>query len=384
MIKSITKYVLAGVLVGAGAFASLTLLTQWRGLPGLSATPRETGVFADVQPMALKPDEAQNIQIYKQCSPAVVNITSTNVTVDAFFNLVPQKGVGSGVILTKDGYILTNAHVVEDAEKLEVTLLNGKTYKARLVGGDLNNDTALIKIQPDSPNLPTMRLGDSGALQVGQNVYAIGNPFGLKSTLTTGVISSLGRTLKAENGRVMDNIIQTDAAINPGNSGGALLDGQGRLIGINTAIFSPSGASVGIGFAVPVNTSRRIAEDLITYKRVIRPYLGIMPGLEVSPYVAKTLGLPVEQGLMVGRVVPNSPAAQAGLRGGQRQWVGNQAIMVGGDILTTVDGHPITTTDSFLNYIEAKRPGNSVELTVVNSKGQPRRITLVLVERPSQ
>jgi S1-C subfamily serine protease len=385
MIKSYAKYIVGGILVGVFAFASLWTLMHWFG-SGLfgSKTLSAPAVEADTTPVVLSGTEQRNVAIYKRCSPAVVNITSTNVSVDMFFNLVPQKGVGSGVILTKDGYVLTNAHVVEDAEKLEVTLLNGKTYKARLVGGDFNHDSALIKIEPEIANLPTMALGDSTNLQVGQEVYAIGNPFGLKSTLTTGVISSLGRTLKAENGRVMDNIIQTDAAINPGNSGGALLDGQGRLIGINTAIFSPSGASAGIGFAVPVNTSRRIADDLIRFGRVIRPYIGIQPGLELTPYVAKALGLPTSQGVMVGRIVPNSPAAQAGLHGGQRQWVGNQAIVIGGDIITAADDRPITTTDSFLNYIDTKRPGDSVELTVINGKGQRRQVKITLIERPKE
>jgi S1-C subfamily serine protease len=384
MIKPLAKYVLAGAVVGVSAFASLWVLMHWQGGGFGFNKPLTPAVMADTSQGLLQPDEQQNIQIYRLCSPAVVNITSINVSVDMFFNLVPQKGVGSGVILTKDGYILTNAHVVEDAEKLEVTLLNGKTYKARLVGGDLNNDTALIKIDPDTPSLPTIKLGDSTHLMVGQKVYAIGNPFGLKSTLTTGVISSLGRTLKAENGRVMDNIIQTDAAINPGNSGGALLDSQGRLIGINTAIFSPSGANVGIGFAVPVNTSRRIANDLIQYKRVIRPYIGIQPGLEVTPYIAKALNLPTEQGVMIGNVVPGSPAAAGGLHGGKRQWVGNQAVVIGGDIVTAVDNRPITTTDSFLNYIETRRPGDSVELTVINAQGKSRRVIIRLVERPTE
>lgn len=383
MLKPLAKYLIAGTLVGVTAFASMWALFQWPGLPfGNHGTI--PGVQADTTPTTLTADENQNIRIYRQCSPAVVNITSTNVTVDMFFNLVPQKGVGSGVILTKDGYILTNAHVVEDAEKLEVTLLNGKSYKARLVGGDLSHDTALIKIDVENGSLPTITLGDSGHLLVGQKVYAIGNPFGLKSTLTTGVISSLGRTLKAENGRVMDNIIQTDAAINPGNSGGALLDSQGRLIGINTAIFSPSGANVGIGFAVPVNTSRRIANDLIQFKRVIRPYIGIQPGLELSPYTASALKLPTEQGLMIGRVVPGSPAASVGLKGGQRQWVGNQAIVIGGDIVTAVDGQIITTTDSFLNYIETRRPGDSVDLAVISAQGKPRHVTIKLIERPAE
>ncbi len=329
----------------------------------------------------LTDDEALNIRIYKQVSPAVVNITSVAVSVDMFFNLVPQSGVGSGVILTPNGYILTNAHVVEDASKLEVTLLNGKSYKARLIGGDVSNDTALIKIDPHpGETLPAISLGDSSQLQVGQKVYAIGNPFGLKSTLTTGVISSLGRTLKAENGRMMENIIQTDAAINPGNSGGALLDSSGRLIGMNTAIFSPSGANVGIGFAVPVNTTRRIANDLIQYGRIIRPFLGIVPELEISPPIAQALKLPATQGVLVRAVT--GPAAQAGIQGGSTAYqVGARQLVLGGDIVTQVDGRRIETIDNFINAVESKRPGETIGLTVVKPTGQTQNIQVVLEER---
>lgn len=339
--------------------------------------------LAEAAPSGLRADEQHTIDIYKKASPTVVNITSMSVGTDIFLNPVPQQGMGSGVILTADGYILTNVHVVIDSEKLEVTLQNGKVYKAKFVGGDVSKDTALIKIDTQGESLPFIQMADSNALQVGQTVYAIGNPFGLKSTLTTGVISSLGRTLKAQNGRVIENVIQTDAAINPGNSGGALLNSSGQLIGINTAIFSPTGTNAGIGFAIPANTARRIANDLIQVGRVIRPYLGIQVGLEINPVTAEALHLPVDYGLMVTQVVPNAPAARAGVRSANKELViGNRSIPLGQDIIIAYDGQKATTTEHFINYVESKRPGDSITLRVARSGQSPSDITVKLEERP--
>lgn len=339
-------------------------------------------VFAAPQQVPLLPEEKVNIAIYRNVSPAVVNISSTVLAMDVFANVVPEEGMGSGIILTPNGYILTNAHVVADAQRLEVMLLNGKTYKAKLIGGDVSRDVALIKIDPGNMKLPTIAMGDSSQLQVGQMVYAIGNPFGLNSTLTTGVISSLGRTLKAENGRLMENIIQTDAAINPGNSGGPLLNSAGQLIGINTAIFSPSGSNAGIGFAIPANSARRIAEDLISYGHVVRPYLGVEIGLEITPASAEALNLPVKQGLMVARVIKGAPAERAGLQSaGKSIIVGNRRLPIGGDIITAYDGHPAESADKFSNYIDSKRPGDTVHLDI-NRNGKPSTVTVTLSERP--
>lgn len=341
-----------------------------------------TPVFASPQTPTLLPEENVNIAIYRKISPAVVNISSTILARDVFSNVIPEQGQGSGVILTADGYILTNAHVVEQADRLEVMLLNRKTYKAQLIGGDISRDVALLKIDTHGEKLPTVQLGDSDRLQVGQMVYAIGNPFGLNSTLTTGIISSLGRTLKAQNGRLMEGIIQTDAAINPGNSGGALLNSAGQLIGINTAIFSPSGSNAGIGFAIPANNARRISEDLITYGRIIRPYLGIEIGVEITPSIANVLHLSSKTGLMVARVVPGSPAAQAGLRPSDHSIVvGNRQIPLGGDIVNSYDGHPAESTDSFINYIESRHPGNKIMLKIIRN-GTPFTLSVQLAERP--
>lgn len=356
----------------------------WQWPLGNHLTP-PTGtapVLAAPDTASLTPDEKININIYRTTSPAVVNISSTVLSMDMFSNIIPEKGSGSGIIITPDGYILTNGHVVEDAQQLEVTLLDGKVFKAKLIGGDLSKDVALIKIDPGALKLPTIQMGNSDHLEVGQNVYAIGNPFGLNSTLTTGVISSLGRTLKAPNGRLIEGIIQTDAAINPGNSGGPLLNSAGQLIGINTAIFSPSGSSAGIGFAVPSNSARRIAEDLITKGRVIRPFLGVEVGMEINPYMAKALQLPVSKGLLVTRLAPNGPAAQAGLKGANQVLVvGNRQIPVGGDIIVAYDGKPAESADRFMNYVESKRPGDTLNLKV-NRNGTPVSLSVKLAERP--
>lgn len=377
-----------GRLAGFSLAVSLLSLTmscvlQGTLFPGKPFTPGASmSVFANPQTPELLPEEKVNIGIYRKVSPAVVNISSTVLALDVFSNVIPEQGQGSGVILTADGYILTNAHVVEQADRLEVMLLNRKTYKAELVGGDVSRDVALLKIDTHGEKLPIAQLGDSDRLQVGQQVYAIGNPFGLNSTLTTGVISSLGRTLKAQNGRLMEGIIQTDAAINPGNSGGALLNSAGQLIGINTAIFSPSGSSAGIGFAIPANNARRIAEDLITYGRIIRPYLGVEVGIEITPAVADALHLPSKTGLMIARIIPGSPAAQAGLHPADHSIVvGNRQIPLGGDIVTAYDGHAAEHTDSFINYLESRHPGNIVTLKIIRA-GKPLTVTVQLVERP--
>lgn len=340
-------------------------------------------VLAQSHAVRLSDEEKSTIQIYHAASPAVVNITSMALSFDFFHNPIPTQGSGSGVILSKDGYILTNNHVIQRAEKLEVTLINGKTYRASFIGADPSSDLALLKIDANS-DLPFLTLGDSKNLEVGQNVYAIGNPFGLNSTLTTGIISSLNRTLRTPNGRLLENIIQTDAAINPGNSGGPLLDSSGRLIGINTAIFSPTGSNAGIGFAIPVNRAKKIADDIILHGKVIRPYLGTTFSLEITPRIAKALDVPVEQGILVGEVYPGSPADRAGIRGGnQRVLLGDQEISLGGDIILRVDNQPIASADELISRIESKNPGDKVDLTIFRN-GNKLNTSVVLKERPEK
>ncbi|KJU85441.1 serine protease, partial [Candidatus Magnetobacterium bavaricum] len=224
----------------------------------------------------LTPEEETNITVYRQNSSSVVNITTTTLIKD-FFSIYPQKGSGSGSIISTDGYVLTNAHVIEDATEISITMTDGRKYHARFIGADPDNDIAVIKIISDKPaSFKAVELGNSDELQVGQRVYAIGNPFGLNSTLTTGIISALSRPLTTGRGRVMENVIQTDTPINPGNSGGPLIDTSGKMIGINSVIFTPSGGSVGIGFAVPINTAKMLVPDLIKYGKVKRPWIGIV------------------------------------------------------------------------------------------------------------
>ena len=334
--------------------------------------------------VALTEDEANNIQLYQRLSPGVVNITSTILERDFFFNVVPRQGTGSGSIIDKRGYILTNHHVIEDARKLEVTLANGKKYTARFIGSDPSTDLAVLKIDAPSKDLVVIPMGSSNNLQVGQKVLAIGNPFGLGQTLTTGVISSVGRTLRSEGGTLVEDIIQTDASINPGNSGGPLIDSAGKMIGINTAIFSPTGASVGIGFAIPVDTAKRVLQDLIEKGHYAYPWLGATL-MTLFPDFAEALKLPVQSGAMVVEVVPRGPADRAGLRGGdKRAQIGNSIIVVGGDVIVKLNGEPIEDADSVIREIRRMRPGDRIRLEVIHWDGKRETITVVLGEQPKR
>jgi S1-C subfamily serine protease len=327
------------------------------------------------------PDEEINIRVYRAASPAVVNITTTAVAHDFFLNPVPKEGTGSGAIIEPSGHILTNFHVIDGARRLEVTLADGSKWPARPVGADPSNDLAVIKIDAPAEKLTVIPLGDSSRLVVGQKVLVIGNPFGFERTLTAGIVSSLGRSIRADNGRLIRGIIQTDAAINPGNSGGPLLNSSGEVIGVSTAIFSPSGGSVGVGFAVPINTAKRIIPELIDRGYVARPYLGIS-GHEIFPALAQALRLPVKEGIMVVEVTPGSPAQRAGIRGGDRAvQVGNMIVRVGGDIITEVDQVKVRSFEELSDFIDSKRPGDVVTLTF-NRQGKPNVVEVRLRERP--
>ncbi|HXH10475.1 MAG TPA: trypsin-like peptidase domain-containing protein [Alphaproteobacteria bacterium] len=346
-----------------------------------------SGRYADVQPGAAQaaaeftPDEQINIRVYRMASPAVVNITTTAVAYDFFLNPIPKEGTGSGAIIDRAGHILTNFHVIDGARRLEVTLADGSKWPARVVGADPSNDLAVIKIDAPSEQLTVVPLGDSSKLVVGQKVLVIGNPFGLERTLTAGIISSLGRSIRADNHRLIRGIIQTDAAINPGNSGGPVLNSSGEVIGVSTAIFSPSGGSVGVGFAVPINTAKRIIPELISRGYVARPYLGIS-GHEIFPALAQALRLPVNQGIMVVEVTPGSPAHRAGIRGGDRAvQVGNMIVRIGGDIITQIDNLKVRTFEELSDFIDSKTPGDTIRVTL-NRQGQFRTVDVRLRERP--
>ena len=328
-------------------------------------------------------DEENNISIYQRVAPGVVNITSVVVERDFFFNPIPREGAGSGSIIDTAGHILTNHHVIRDSTKLEVTLSDGSKWPARFVGADPDNDLAVIQVDAPKEKLTVITVGDSSELQIGQKVLAIGNPFGLGQTLTTGIISSLGRSIRSEAGTMIEDVIQTDAAINPGNSGGPLLDSKGKIVGINSAIISPTGASVGIGFAIPVNTAKRILPELISKGYVSYPWIGasLYP---LIPEFAKVLGLKVERGAVIAEVVAGGPANKAGLRGGDRLvQVGNSVIPVGGDVITEMDGKEVTSSDELIRMIRNHRPGDRVELKLLRN-GKFLRIKVTLGEKPGR
>ncbi len=305
----------------------------------------------------LDPTEAENVRIYRQSSPAVANIVTRTVEYDFFYNAVPVEGAGSGFLIDTAGHILTNYHVVEGAQTIEVTLGDQSRYKAKLIGADTRNDIALIQIDPRGRKITPLPLGDSRNLLVGQRVLAIGNPFGFQSTLTTGIVSSLGRTVQTSDTTFIDDAIQTDAAINRGNSGGPLLNSHGEVIGINSAIFSPSGTTAGIGFAIPINTAKRVAEQLITKGRVRRAVLGIQ-GREIWPDLAEALSLPVQHGLLIETVAPGGPAARAGIRGGNRSVLaGLQELRIGGDVLVSREWQGNFDADGFESDAEPRAAG---------------------------
>jgi S1-C subfamily serine protease len=346
-----------------GAFVYVTSVARWSPFRfgGSASGPIWSGPTA-AQSAGLEPDEVNNIDIYRDAHKAVVNITSTVYRRNWFLEIIPQQGTGSGFLVDDSGRILTNNHVVAGAEELEVTLTDQSKYHARVLARDPANDVALIQISPRK-KLAFLRLGDSDPLQVGQKVLAIGNPFGLEGTLTTGVISSLGRSLRDESGRTLENMIQTDAAINPGNSGGPLLDSRGNVIAINTAIYGP-GSNIGIGFAMPINRAKLMLNEYAKRGKFAPPRLGISV-MYVAGDLAEALDLPAEGGLLIVRVDPDSPAEKAGLRGATRTVViGMYQIEAGGDLIMNVDGAAVESRDALTRALSRHRPGDTMDMTV--------------------
>jgi len=314
---------------------------------------------------SLDPEEQNNINVYRKNISGVVNITSRVMAFDFFYGLVPQEGQGSGFIIDKDGHILTNYHVIENAHDVWVTLHDRKKYKATIVGTDRAHDLAVVQIK--ASNLQPMTLGNSTNLQVGQKVYAIGNPFGLAGTLTRGIVSSI-RQVQEPDGMVIEEAIQTDAAINPGNSGGPLLNWHGEVIGINTMIASQVGQSAGIGFAIPINTAKAVLNDLVTLGRVRRPALGVRT-IPIDAEIASELGLAVDYGLLIVQAVPGEAADRAGLRGGtERAYLGNMPIMIGGDLIVEIDGERIESQQDLAQVMNKHRAGDTVRIVVYRGK----------------
>jgi S1-C subfamily serine protease len=374
-------------LISAGALIAMT--AYWAGSRwGEHQIQRVEKVFAQssatrtaTKASNLTQDESLTVKIYSEASPAVANINTQAVEYDFFRNPVPVQGAGSGFVIDPRGYVVTNYHVVQGAQQIVVILGDHTHYDAKFVGADEQNDVALVKIDPKGKTLVALPLGDSANLLVGQKVLAIGNPFGFSSTLTTGVVSAVGRTIQTGQTTIIDEAIQTDAAINQGNSGGPLLNTRGEVIGINSAIYTPSGTTAGIGFAIPINTAKNIAQDLITEGRVHRASLGILTPLELWPDLAEALGFSANQeGLLIQRITANGPAARAGLKeGDQVRRLGFQRLVIGGDLIVAVDGRDIAREldlDVILNH---KKPGETVRVTIIRG-GKKMDVNVTLGE----
>ncbi len=337
---------------------------------------------------ALDALETQIVAVYQAVSPSVVNITSVNYLANRFMRAVPQEGTGSGFVYDGEGHIVTNYHVIENAEQLLVTLASGQEYEVDVVGTDPATDLAVLRIADTGVTLPDpIALTDSDQLQIGQFVLAIGNPFGLERTLTTGVVSALGRVIKGSEGHFIGEAIQTDAAINPGNSGGPLLDLSGRVIGVTSQIISASGTSSGVGFAVSSNIVRAVVPELISIGYYPHPWLGVET-LDLTPAIAglfREAGMivPVDAGVLVTAVVDDGPADEAGVRGSTDiVRIGRYQIPVGGDVIIGVDGEPVGDMQLLTIYLDAQTTvGDTVELTIVR-QGETQVVPVTLGERP--
>src|SRR5512132_4137828 len=372
--RQILAVALVSALFAAGAIAVVDRLAN-RVQPSGSAF--STATPAGLTDPATATDEQNNIEVYRTFSPGVVNVHSTSYARDFFGFVEPQEGSGSGSIIDQEGDILTNYHVIEGAQKLAVSFGGQKNYAAKLVGGDPDTDLAVIKLleRPKEP-LTIISLGDSDKLEVGQKVLAIGNPFGLDRTLTTGVISGLQRPIRARNSRLIEGAIQTDASINPGNSGGPLLDSHGRMIGINSQILSPSGSSAGVGFAVPVSIAKRVVPQLLQNGQVRRPKLGIS-ARDVAAF-RNQVDLPVSEGVLIIQVARGTGAASAGLRGMQQTETGDFEL---GDIIIGIDNEKIANNDDLFRVLDKHQIGETVQVQIWRD-GRRISVPVRLTESP--
>jgi len=378
---------LRALLLAALLVCGFIVLTSRNGrylerLPGFPKSNERLFTAAETARTAgLSSDELNNIDIYKRARLATVNITSTVLRRNFFFEVYPTKDIGSGFVIDDQGHILTNSHVLLGGGRIQVTLENQAMYDAQVLARDRRNDLGLIKISPKA-KIPFLQLGDSEHIQVGQKVLAIGNPFGLEGTLTTGIISSIGRNIQDEKGTTLEGMIQTDAAINPGNSGGPLLDSQGSVIGINTAIYGAQG-NIGIGFALPINRAKTMLEDYRAGRSFRKPWLGVAVAY-VAGDLAEALDLPSQGGLLIQDVARGSAAHTAGLRG-PRQIVaiGNNELGVGGDLIMAINGRAADRPDAIPRALTNKRPGDKVELTLFRG-GRTTKVTVTLGEDPNE
>lgn len=350
----------ASAIIAIGALLAFTNLGTIFSLRQTNVRAEDSPVPAGISNPDTISDEQNSIEVYRTLSPGVAFITTTSRVRTLFGESEAEDGNGSGSVIDDKGHILTNYHVIEGASKLTVSFGGEKTYQAKLVGGDPDTDLAVIKIEPGDDKLTIIPLGNSDQLVVGQKVLAIGNPFGLDRTLTTGVISGLQRPIRARNQRPIEGAIQTDASINPGNSGGPLLDKYGRMIGINSQILSPGGGSVGLGFAVPVNIAKRVVPQLIQFGEVRRPKLGATLS-SVEQLVQQGIRMPVEKGLLIRALTPGGSAAAAGLRGITQD---DEGEVILGDIITSVDGQKVADIDDLYKILDKKMIGDTVQVEI--------------------
>lgn len=375
-----SRILLLALLLGA-AFIWATSRTNWTARNLLSPFLRRAAVWSrpsSVSGAGLSADELNSIDIYKKARLATVYITSTTVQRDIFFQQYTSQNLGSGFIINEDGFILTNYHVISGGRRIQVTLDDQTRYVADPKDIDRSDDLALIKINPRK-KLVSLPLGDSDHLQVGQKVLAIGNPFGLEGTLTTGVVSSIGRAIQASEGARLEGMIQTDAAINGGNSGGPLLDSAASVIGINTAILGEK--NIGIGFALPINRAKALLDDYRAGRVTERPHLGATT-VPIAGDLANALGLPESGGLLIQQIQPNSSAEAAGLRGAtQLVLSGNEQLGVGGDLIVEADGQPTQREDSLVRILARKRVGDALNLTIIRN-GRSMQVRVKLLRAP--
>lgn len=359
-------------------------LLEMAGVPVNNIFYGDTGVTlfqGDEASWNYSADELQNMSIFQKCNQAVVHIETKVSNDSSYFDAVPTGDTGSGFLVSADGLIVTNEHVITDASVITVSLYDGSVYEAGLVGIDSENDIAVIRINVDEGiQLSYLEFGDSSTLSVGQKVLAIGNPFGYDRTMVTGIISGLSRPIRDEDGKVLLGMIQTDAPINPGNSGGPLLNTKGQVIGINTAIYSTSGTSQGMNFAVASNTAKASVNDIVKYGKVSRGWLDIVP-VQLSQSIVDYAGLKVSKGLLVSQVVPGGKADSAGLKGGTSQVLyGSSVIYLGGDVITQVNDVDIEEYNDLFAALSNTRPGDKVSV-VVNRNGSSVKLSIELVER---
>lgn len=387
--RALILVVLLGVLTGCMLPAVRLFVTS---APTATPTPQVIVVVATPTPWtgdsgsAESADsvEARRIAVYERVAPAVVNITTQVLRSNFFWGTTPEEGSGSGFLWDREGHIVTNNHVVEGAQQIEVSFGGDTSMQATVVGTDPINDLAVLKVESVPEGVQPVDVGTSTDLRVGQTAIVIGNPFGqFERTMTQGIISAINRTIETDS-TVLRGVIQTDAAINRGNSGGPLLDSRGRLIGVNSAIYSPTGTSAGVGLAIPVDKVLQVVPVLIETGRFPHPWLGLEElGYEISPALAQALDLPVQSGLLVARIYQDSPADRANLRPATDQVIiGNRRYLVGGDILTAIDGIPLATWDDLSAYLEEKtQVGQEVTLTVLRG-GKELAVQVTLDDTP--